>query len=197
MPHETSLVRFGVIADPQYAPLPPNLVLGRHFDRSLAKLEAAVEILNESDLSFVVTLGDIIDRGHDNYAAALERYAALRHESVFLPGNHDFLVEPQHLPHVHARLSMPARYHSFRRGGLRFVVIDGSEEALFSTLAGDAAHRRATERLAALRAACAVHPQTWNRGVGEAQLPSLSAAFPATYAHGSTVVVRCHSTLYS
>src|SRR3546814_5968167 len=121
-------------------------------------------------------LGDCIDRGHDNEAAGRERDAALRHESVFLPGNHDFLVEPQHLPHVHARLSMPARYHSFRRGGLRFVVIDGSEEALFSTLAGDAAHRRATARLAALRAACAVTAQTWNGGVGEAQFASLSAA---------------------
>lgn len=196
MPHETPLVRFGVIADPQYAPLPPNLVLGRHFDRSLRKLEEAVGVLNAHDLSFVVTLGDIIDRGHDNYAAALERYAALRHESVFLPGNHDFLVEPQHLPHVHARLSMPARYHSFLRGGLRFVVIDGSEEALFSTLAGDPAHQRATERLEALRAAGAVNAQTWNGGVGQAQFAWLCAVLDDAAAAGEKVVVMGHYPLY-
>src|SRR3546814_19374192 len=91
---------------------------------------------------------------------------------------------------------MPARYHSFRRGGLRFVVIDGSEEALFSTLAGDAAHRRATERLAALRAACAVNAQTWNGGVGEAPFAWLSAALDDAAAAGEKVVVMGHYPLY-
>ncbi|HEX2147759.1 MAG TPA: phosphatase, partial [Pseudorhizobium sp.] len=46
MPQNSSLIRFGVIADPQYAPLPPNLELNRYFAHSLGKLDEAIATLN-------------------------------------------------------------------------------------------------------------------------------------------------------
>ncbi len=196
MPQEIPLIRFGVIADPQYAPLAPNLSLGRHFDRSLGKLDEAVRAFNSRDLAFVVTLGDLIDRGSENLDAVLQRYAPLRHDSVLLPGNHDFLVEPERLPEVHARLSMPAPYHHFRRGGLRFVVIDGNEESLFGTPFGDPRHERAAARLTALEAAGAANARTWNGGMGEDQFGWLAARLSDAAAAGEKVVVMGHYPLY-
>ena len=54
------LVRFGAIADPQYAPAAPRGT--RYYANSLWKLSEAIEKLNGENLDFVVTLGDIIDR---------------------------------------------------------------------------------------------------------------------------------------
>ncbi|MCJ8517394.1 3',5'-cyclic AMP phosphodiesterase CpdA [Pseudorhizobium tarimense] len=196
MPHEIPLIRFGVIADPQYAPLPPNLGLNRYFANSLAKLDEAVAAFNAEELSFVVTLGDLVDRGFENFDAVLARYAPLRHDSIFLPGNHDFIVAPEQLPDVRAKLSMPAPYHHFSRNGLRFVVIDGNEESLFYTAKDDPRRERAVARLAALEAASAMNAQTWNGGISREQLAWLSNVLADAAAAGEKVVVMGHYPLY-
>ncbi|CDZ29560.1 Hypothetical protein, partial CDS, partial [Neorhizobium galegae bv. officinalis] len=130
MPHEKPLLRFGVIADPQYADLPPWLEMDRYYANSLDKLGEAIGVLNGEDLAFVVTLGDLIDRGWEGYDPVLAVYRDLRHESFLMPGNHDFFVAPAQLGDVHTRLGMPAAWHEFSRGGFRFVVIDGNEISL-------------------------------------------------------------------
>ena len=196
MSHDLPLIRFGVVADPQYAPLPPNLALNRHFAQSLAKLDQAIGVFNREDLSFVVTLGDLVDRGFDNFDAVLARYEALRHENILLPGNHDFLVAPERLAEVHARLSMPAPYHHFTRNGLRFVVIDGNEESLFYTLKDDPRRARAVARLKALEAASAVNAQTWNGGIGDGQFDWLAGVLADARACGEKVVVMGHYPLF-
>lgn len=196
MPQASPLIRFGVIADPQYAPLPPNLELNRYFAHSLGKLDQAVATLNAQELSFVVTLGDLVDRGFDNFDPVLGCYQALRHDSILLPGNHDFLVAPEHLPQVHATLSMPASYHHFSRNGLRFIVIDGSEESLFSAAENDPRHARAAARLTALETAGAVNAQSWNGGIGDVQLEWLSGVLADAAVAGEKVVVMGHYPLY-
>lgn len=196
MPQTSPLIRFGVIADPQYAPLPPNLELNRYFAHSLGKLDEAVAMLNAQELSFVVTLGDLVDRGFENFDPVLGCYQALRHDSILLPGNHDFLVAPEHLPRVHATLSMPAPYHHFSRNGLRFVVIDGSEESLFSAAENDPRRARAAARLKALETAGAVNAQSWNGGISHAQLEWLSGVLADAAVAGEKVVVMGHYPLY-
>ncbi|MFN7024687.1 MAG: metallophosphoesterase [Pseudorhizobium sp.] len=196
MPHTKPLIRFGVIADPQYAPLPPNLQLNRYFAHSLDKLDEAIAAFNMHELSFVVTLGDLVDRSFENFDAVLARYAPLRHENILLPGNHDFLVSPDQLAQVHAKLSMPAPYHDFSRGGLRFVVIDGNEESLFATAEGAPAHQRAHARLKALEASGAANAQTWNGGISQKQMAWLADILSNGAAAGEKVVVFGHYPLY-
>jgi len=97
----TPLFRFGVVADPQYADLEPNLTLNRYPANSLVKLREAIEEFNRHELAFVVTLGDIIDREWKSFDAILPVYETLRHPKHFLLGNHDFAVAPEHLQAVH------------------------------------------------------------------------------------------------
>ncbi|WP_049734471.1 metallophosphoesterase [Rhizobium ecuadorense] len=54
------LFRFGIIADPQYAAVPPHATMDRYYANSLAKLAEAIEVFNGEELSFVMTLGDVI-----------------------------------------------------------------------------------------------------------------------------------------
>ncbi|RWX76080.1 phosphatase [Neorhizobium lilium] len=196
MPQDTPLIRFGVIADPQYADIEPWLETDRYYRNSLAKLRDAIGVLNEEDLAFVVTLGDLIDRGAESLAPVLEIYGALRHESVLLPGNHDFSVAPEHLGEVHRRLGMPAPWHEFLRGGIRFVIIDGSEVSLFSTPEGDPRHALAVERLRALEQAGAINAMPWNGGMSEEQHAWLEDALARAKVAGEPVVVMGHYPLY-
>lgn len=190
------LLRFGVIADPQYADLDPNPALNRYFRQSLAKLSEAVATLEGEDLSFVMTLGDLIDRGFDNIEPALAVYRRSRHECLFLAGNHDFLVEPEKIATVHATLGMPAPYYSFTRAGIRFLVIDGCEESLFSTVADPERHAKARARLDALKARDAQNAKDWNAGISEQQFAWIAGQLETARARGQKVIVMGHYPIY-
>jgi 3',5'-cyclic AMP phosphodiesterase CpdA len=193
---EKPLIRFGVLADPQYADAPPWLEMQRYYANSLSKLHAAIEVLNGEDLAFVVTLGDLIDRGWESFEPVLSVYQELRHETFMLPGNHDFSIAPDRLDAVHQRLGMPAAWHDFERNGIRFVVIDGNEISLFSSRESDPRHGLAQERLQALKAAGASNANPWNGGISEAQYAWLEAVLERARAAGEQVVVLGHYPLF-
>jgi 3',5'-cyclic AMP phosphodiesterase CpdA len=196
MSSEKPLLRFGVIADPQYADADPKLEYDRFYRNSPKKLADAIDTLNGEDLAFVVTLGDLIDRDWDGYDRILSVYEALRHDNILLPGNHDFSIAPDRLADVHARLGMPAPWHDFLRGGIRFVVIDGNEVSLFSTPEGDPRHAAAKQRLAALEASGAINAMPWNGGIGEGQFAWLEQVLVDAADRGEKVVVMGHYPLY-
>ncbi|MFC3163744.1 metallophosphoesterase [Ciceribacter thiooxidans] len=189
-------LRFGIIADPQYAAAEPDLRLDRYFTKSLDKLAEAVRRFNAEELDFVLTLGDVIDRGFENFDAVLSVYAGLRHQCLFLPGNHDFKVEAARLGEVHGRLGMAAPYYDLVRNGCRIVVIEGSDISLFAPPPGDPRRATAEEMLAVLRRAGAANAQTWNGGVGEAQLAWLSGRLALAEEAGETVIAMGHYPLF-
>lgn len=196
MSSEKPLLRFGVIADPQYADVEPRLEYDRFYRNSPNKLADAIKVLNGEDLAFVVTLGDLIDRDWQSFDDILPVYDGLRHENILLPGNHDFAVDPQRLGEVHARLGMPAPFHDFARGGIRFVIIDGNEVSLFSTPEGDARNKQARERLAAMEAAGAINAMPWNGGIGEDQFTWLEQTLADARERGEAAIVMGHYPLY-
>ncbi|MCK8780488.1 metallophosphoesterase [Rhizobium sp. NTR19] len=174
MTHTTPILRFGVLADRQYADAEPWLLLDRHYRNSLKKLQDAIAVLNAEDLAFVVTLGDLIDRDWQSFGPVLEVYRTLRHESILLPGNHDFSVAPEWLGEVHARLKMPHAWHHFARGGIRFVVIDGNEVA----------------------AEGKPNAKQWNGGIGAQQFAWLTEVLSEAKKAGEKVIVFGHYPLY-
>lgn len=196
MPRETPLLRFGVIADPQYADLPPWLEMDRYYANSLDKLREAIGVLNGEDLFFVVTLGDLIDRDWESYDPVLSIYDGLRHESFLMPGNHDFLVAPDRLGDVHARLGMPAAWHDFLHGGFRFIVIDGNEISLFAASEGHPRRALAERRLQALLAEGVINAKEWNGGIGDEQFVWLQETLARARAAGEQVIVMGHYPLF-
>ncbi|NHT78641.1 phosphatase [Rhizobiaceae bacterium CRRU44] len=189
---ENPVLRLGIIADPQYADLEPNLALDRHFRQSLGKLEEAIDVFNGCDLDAVVTLGDLIDRDWESFDPALAVYRRLRHKALFLPGNHDFAVAPEHLSDVHRRLGMPAQYHDLLVAGHRLVILDGSEVSLFAVPKGHPRREQAKARLQALTAAGAINAQRWNGGLSEAQFTWLAEVLDHARDDGEPVVILCH-----
>jgi predicted phosphodiesterase len=190
------LFRFGIIADPQYAAIEPHAGMSRYYANSLAKLSDAIDIFNGEELSFVMTLGDIIDRSFESFDDILPVYEKLRHENLFLPGNHDFAVAPEHLPTVAKRMGLAAPYHSFARHGWRFVVLNGNEVSTFAP-PEDHPHRElAARRLANLKAAGAINAHPWNASLSDEQFEWLRSSLEAAKAAGERVIVMNHYPVY-
>jgi hypothetical protein len=85
-PNARPLFRFGLIADPQDAPVVPRRT--RLHANSPWKLAEAVEAMHGEPLAFVATLGDIIDRHWESYAHILPVHDRLKHPAY--PANeHD------------------------------------------------------------------------------------------------------------
>ncbi|MBW8284760.1 MAG: metallophosphoesterase [Rhizobium sp.] len=194
--HTAPLLRFGLIADPQYAPIEPNARLNRHYAQSLGKLEAAIAQFNTEALDFVVTLGDVIDRDWDNFDRVLPLYDRLRHPHHFLPGNHDFAVAADRLAEVHDKLGMPAPWHDFVVKSVRLIVTDGNEVSLFAPPLDDPRRKDAAERLADLTAAGAANAQMWNAGMSAAQVDWLANRLRQAEDAGERAIVFGHYPLY-
>ena len=188
----TERLRFGVIADPQYAEAPPNLTLNRYYANSLDKMRAAVAVLNAEDLRFVVTLGDIIDRDIASYDKILPIYRMLRHETRFLLGNHDFDVAPESLGRTAGLLGMEAPSYDFAVGGIRFVVLDGNDVSLFAPPPDDPRRRLAAERLERAKAENRANAKPWNGSLSDAQFAWLEQRLAAARAENQRVVVLNH-----
>jgi 3',5'-cyclic AMP phosphodiesterase CpdA len=188
------LFRFGVLADPQYAPVPPRRA--RFYSHSLWKLSDAIEFFNGQDLQFVVTLGDIIDRHWESYDHILPIYDGLKHPYFFLLGNHDFEVAPDYLPSVLRVTGLKRAYYDFTGGGYRFVVLDGNEISLFANTKDSANYGMAVTRLAALTAANAPNAQSWNGGMSEDQFAWLKQTLDQAEARGEKIILFSHYPVY-
>ncbi|MCC6982963.1 MAG: metallophosphoesterase [Bauldia sp.] len=185
---------FGVVADPQYAPVAPAGT--RFYANSLWKLTEAVNAFNEEDLQFVVTLGDIIDRHWESYAHILPLYDRLKHPNFFVLGNHDFSVASDYLDSVIRTTGLERSYYDFTGGGHRFIVLDGNEISTFANRAGSENHGLAQARYDALKAAGAPNAQTWNGGISDAQFAWVESTLNAARSAGERVVVMGHYPLF-
>lgn len=193
-PPGAPLFRFGLIADPQYAPVPPRRT--RFYAHSLWKVAEAIEAMNAENLSFVATLGDIIDRHWESYAHLLPVYDRLKHPHFFVLGNHDFEVARDYLHAVLRTTGLRRAYYDFEGGGWRFIVLDGNDLSLFANLPGSPKHQAAEARLAALREARAPNAQVWNGGLSDDQDTWLFRTMDAAEAAGQKIVVFGHYPMY-
>lgn len=189
-------LRLGIIADPQYADLDPDRERDRYFRRSLDKLGEAVQHFNAQNLDAVVVLGDLIDRGWENFPPVLDLLETLQAPRILLPGNHDFMVDPARLPQVYARLGMPAPYHAVQMKGLRLLVTDGNEISLFAPPEGDPRRIEAEQRLTALRAEEAPNANRWNAGISDHQMTWIADQLAAAEEGGEDVILLGHYPIY-
>ena len=186
--------RFGVIADPQYAPVPPRGT--RYYANSLWKVQEAIADLNTRELEFVVTLGDIIDRHWSSFDHILPVYDQLEVPGHFVLGNHDYSVAADYLASVERIAGLERAYYDYTGGGYRFLVIDGNDISTFANAKDSEAYAEAEERLAKLQEAGAENAQSWNGTLSEAQFAWVEATLEDARAKGERVIVQGHYPIY-
>lgn len=187
-------LRFGLVADAQYADVPANNI--RHYRRTPAKLAACVEAFNREKLDFVMHLGDFIDRDFASYDTVLPIYRKLEVPGYFALGNHDFSVKDAEKPMVPAKLGMESRYYDFTVKGWRFVVLDGNDISLIGSVKGTPERAAAEQVFATMKAAEAPHAKSYNGAVSGRQLAWLDETLADADARRQPAVVFCHFPVF-
>jgi len=188
-------VRFGLLADPQYADADPDVAHGRFYRHSLAKLAQAIDELNRQPLDFVVTLGDLVDRQWSSYAAILSLYRRLRHPHLTVMGNHDADTLSRHLAGQQPPLGLPKHYFHFTVANYRFIAIDGNDLSLYCNQGNGDDRQQAEHMLAELQARGAIQAQPWNGALGNTQLDWLERTLRDAVVRQQEIIVFGHYPL--
>lgn len=194
-PATPGIIRFGLIADPQYADADPDMAHQRYYRQSLRKLATAIAGLNKWPLDFVATLGDLVDRDWASYQAVLPLYRILRHPHVTVMGNHDADTLSRYLAAHQPPLGLPKHYFQFRIAGYRFIFIDGNDISLYCNQANGNDRQLAQHRLDQLIDARKPQAQTWNGALGDEQLRWLERNLQDARDRQETVIVMGHYPL--
>lgn len=181
-------LRFGLLADPQYADIEADHEKNRYYRHALHKLPPIIGQLNQQPLDFVVTLGDLVDRHWEDYAALLPIYQRLQHPHAVVMGNHDALSLVDRL----ADVPLPKSYYSFRLPGWRFVVYDGNDISLYCS---GAERQQAETMLAELVKNQQPQAQPWNGAVGSQQWQWIEQQLQQAQASDERVIVFGHYPL--
>lgn len=190
--HSSTTLRFGLIADPQYADAEPGTHHPRYYRNSLCKLDRAIAELNDHRLDFVVTLGDMVDRDWASFDAVLPLYENLRHPHAMVIGNHDAQVISEHLATRTPAIGLPKSYYQFSLPGYRFIVIDGNDLSLYCTAGNGEQRQQAQAMLNLLEQEKHLQAQPWNGAVGLRQLEWLENTLHYARLHHETVLVFGH-----
>ncbi|BCU78162.1 metallophosphoesterase [Luteolibacter sp. LG18] len=189
-PAASGPLTFGLITDAQYTDAEPQGE--RHYRTTPEKLKAAVEDLAARKLPFTFHLGDFIDRDFKSFATLLPLLEPLGHPVYHLLGNHDYSITDAEKSRVVQTLGMPHDYYSFRRGKIRFIVLDTNGRSLYKYPADSKGAKASEAVFQATKAAGEPGAQPWNGGVDNVQLDWLERELEGATAAGETVLVCAH-----
>lgn len=190
---EKPLFSFGVISDVQYADV--DQAGERNYRGSLAILEKTIEELNQHELAFTVSLGDLIDRDMESFVKPLRILTQSKAKIHHVFGNHDFTVADEHKKEVPKLLGNPKGYHAFTQGDLVFVVLNGLDNSIDGHPAGSAGYKKATSTLAELEKLGASNAKPWNGGLGKKQTNWLAKTLTKAQRQKKRAIVFCHYPL--
>jgi manganese-dependent ADP-ribose/CDP-alcohol diphosphatase len=183
--------QFGLVADPQYCDCEPKGT--RYYRDSLDKLTEAVETFNQHDLTFTISLGDLIDRNVSSFSDILPIYNQANGPKYHVLGNHDFPVTTNE---VVEKLGMSNQYYDFSHKGWRFVVLDTNDLSTYANPKDSEKYQEAQNIYEVLKWSGAVNAQTWNGGVGSEQMAWLRNVLSDAAQNNEKVVVFSHMPIY-
>ena len=187
------LIKFGILADVQFCNCDP--VGNRYYRSSPAKLNEAMASLKKDSASFLVNLGDLIEKDYESFDPVLKIIKSSGLRIYHCTGNHDYSVAPElkkRLP-----LTMPSKkgYYSFSQNNFRFIFLNGNE---LSTYAADneKSVKEAEEYIQSLKKEGNINAIDWNGGISNRQLVWLENQLDESVADNEKVFIFCHFPVY-
>jgi manganese-dependent ADP-ribose/CDP-alcohol diphosphatase len=190
---ETPDLKIGLISDPQYCDCDPSG--SRVYREVLKKLPVAIDSMNRWGVDFVMNLGDMIDRYVVSYDSVSRFYNELTMPYYNLLGNHEFEEIPDNLkPFILSRYGMTDYYYGFSYKKWRFLVLDGTELATYSSslhpeLAGegDSLIQQVQDK---------INNKPWNGGIGREQRGWIRNQLKTALDSNQQVILFCHFPVY-
>lgn len=186
---KSSFVSFGIVADLQYCDGPPTY--NRYYRKSPEKLKRAVNEFNNTELDFVINLGDTIDRDWQSFDGILPHFVDFKAPVRHVLGNHDFEIDEKYKPEVHKKLNTK-KYYDFSIDKWRFIVLDGNDISTFANHEQTAEYEKAELLLKSLEKSGAINANFWNGGIGENQLKWMTQKLDDAEKDHQNVIIFCH-----
>jgi predicted phosphodiesterase len=188
--HPDANFSFGLIADCQYC----NVVGEgqRKYSQSDQKLQSCVDQFNTMDLSWVIHLGDFIDKDWESFDVVDPIYRQLTMPGHHVLGNHDFSVADSLKESVVKRMGLPSPYYHFESEGWRFVVLNGNDISFH-------AHPKESDQYKAAEEYYDENQITspkWNGAIGPEQLVWMEETFKSANERGENVILFCHFPVF-
>ncbi len=190
---EGALLRFGLITDAQYADAEPKGE--RHYRATPEKLKTAVSDLASQKLPFTLHLGDFIDHDFKSFATLLPLLEPLGHPIFHLLGNHDYDLTDAEKSRVVQTLDMPHDYYTFRKNGVRFLMLDTNALSVYKHPSGSPGNLMGRASLERFKQDKQPGAQPWNGGIDDTQLAWMDRELRAATATGEIVLVCGHHPL--
>jgi predicted phosphodiesterase len=188
------LFRFGLLSDLHYWHGSPEN--NRFYRQSDAKLQRCINRFNQERLSFVLDLGDVIDRDWQSFDHILPLYKRFNAPVHHLAGNHDLEVAEQYKQQVSSRLGIASSYRSFVQGKWRFVLLDGHDISLFAHPKESASYQLADKALQELQQNNAPNAKPYNGALGREQLSWLQHVLEDASQKQHHVIIVCHYPVF-
>lgn len=185
---------FGVIADIQYCECVP---LGtRFYSNSLNKLEDSIRDFNARDMSFVIQLGDLIDKDIESFESVLTVLNKIKAKKYNVLGNHDYNVDDEEKENVPEKIGLVSRYYEFISNGWRMIVLDGNDLSFYTSKESRERIEETDKLFQRIKDRGAINAHDWNGGLGSQQISWLKNILKQSSFSGEKVLVFCHFPVY-
>jgi len=189
-------LHFGVIADTQYCNCENAPQYNRYFAETKARLEIAIDTFNAHDLSFVINLGDIIDKDWESFDDILPVFESATAEKYHVLGNHEFYLEDSLKEKVTARLGMQQRYYSFDKENWRFIVLNAMDLSLQAHPKDSQKYERSDSLFQKTLSMSLPQAKVWNGGIGNGQQRWLENQLKEATSNNQQVIIFSHIPLW-
>ena len=181
---------FGAIADCQYCESPDRGQ--RKYSASKEKLQKCVKHFNRENLSFVIHLGDFIDRNFSSFDDLLPIYNSLDAPGYHVLGNHDFEVADDYKSQVPEKLGMPSKYYDFKIKNWRFLCLDGNDLSFIAYPRGSKRYQDSETYYREKK----IRSPKWNGGVGQKQMSWIREVLQTAEDSQEKVILFSHFPVY-
>ncbi|HDZ41160.1 MAG TPA: hypothetical protein ENH59_05725 [Bacteroidetes bacterium] len=186
-----AVLSFGLIADVQYCDCKSQG--SRHFGKSLNKLSEAIDDFNDSNIDFIINLGDLIEEDFRSFQAVMEILEKSDKKIFHLPGNHDYSVKRKHKKEVNTILTGENTYYSFSSKGFRFIALNSCE---ISTYSGSfLSELKANTMLARLQRDSQPNAYEWNGALSRRQVKWFESELTEADSKNEHVLIFSHHTV--
>jgi manganese-dependent ADP-ribose/CDP-alcohol diphosphatase len=187
------LFSFGLIADIQYCNCEPSGT--RYYRKSLSKLEEAITSLRIDSPSFLIDLGDLINKDMISYKPVMSMLDTAGFKIYHVTGNHDYAVEPRQKKKIPTLLPSKDGYYSFLYGNFRFIILNGNEISTYYS-SNKRNIKTATNYITKLKNNGEINALDWNGGMSDKQILWLSNQLNTSSKNNEKVFIFCHFPIF-
>lgn len=182
-------LRFGIIADIQYANAPVRGT--RFYKNSLQKLAVAVTGLNQQKLAFLINLGDVTDRNPEDLKPVLNELDKFGNKVYNIAGNHDYggIADNDKL---YSALGMPSEYYVVKKAGWRLLMLNTNELSSYANVKGTWKEAEFDSLALNTRKTDSKNAEPYNGGLSSRQMEWLKRNLKQAASRNEKVIIFSH-----